>query len=128
MFAPILTEEWFKTCLERDLCVFTAIGKYNAKNCRGEFSKTIPKTLRDEGWNAFLIIKNHKERWKYMGFNVTNTAGALTLTSTPDILWSGYVFHGKSWYAVTTEHLIAGRIPHSSSIILPQIEFDEDSL
>ena len=127
MFAPQLTEDMFKECLERNLTPFATISKLCAKNCRKDFSKTIPKALREEGHDAHLIILNHKDKWKYMGFNVDNIAGCLHLTTNPDILWAGYVSFGKDWYSVTSDQLLEGRIPHSSKIIFPQIEFDEDA-
>ena len=128
MFAPQLTEEMFKVCLDSKLTEFTTISKLCAKNCRKDFSKTIPKALRDLEFDAHLVIKNHKDKWKYMGFNCDNIAGCLHITSPVDIAWAGYVSHGKNWYAVTSEMIRAGRIPHSSKIIFPQIEFDEDDL
>lgn len=126
MLAPALTQEWFDKCFAEGLCTHKSISKYNAKNCKQEFSKTIPKALRDEEWNAFLIIKNHKGRWKYMGFQVENVAGALHIIDNPEIMWTGYVFHERSWYAVDAQDLIKGRIPASSKIILPQIEHEEN--
>lgn len=122
MLAPKLTEDWFRECGGRKLTEIKAISRLNSKNCKQVFSKTIPKALRDEGWNAFLIIKNHKDRWKYMGFNVDNIAGALHIVNQPEFIWSGYVFHDKVWYAVDAAALIDGRIPASSAIIAPEIE------
>ena len=122
MFAPKLTQEWFDECCSRGISAHTIISKLNAKNCKAEFSKTIPKALRDEGWNAFLIIKNNKDRFKYMGFNVEEVCGALKIVDNPEFIWGGYVFHGKSWYAVECSDLLEGRIKNSSKIIPPEIE------
>lgn len=123
MFAPTLTQEWFDECNRRGLSDHKSISKLNSKNCKQDFSKTIPKALRDEGWNAFLIIKNHKERWKYMGFNVENVAGCLHIADAPEFIWTGYVFHNNRWYAADSNMLIRGRIPASASIIFPEIEY-----
>ena len=125
MLAPTLTQEWFDECVSRGLSVHKSISKLNAKNSRKDFSKTIPKALLEEGWNAFLIIKNHKERWKYLGFNVENVAGSLKIIDRPEIAWAGYVLHNGTWYAVDANQIIAGKIKASSKIILPQIEFEE---
>lgn len=127
MLAPALTQEWFDECLKRGLSAHKAISKFNAKNCRKDFSKTIPKALRDEEWNAFLIIKNHRDRWKYMGFNVENVAGSLKVVNNPEIIWAGYVFHENTWYAVSTDELMAGKIKATSSIIFPEIEYAQES-
>lgn len=124
MRAPALTQEWFEECLSKGLCVHKAISKLNAKNCKAIFSKTIPKALREEGWNAYLIILNHRNRWKYMGFNVEDIAGALKIVDYPELIWTGYVFHNNTWYAVSAESLIKGRIPNSSRIIPAEIELE----
>lgn len=126
MLAPTLTAEWFEECTKRGLSAHKTIGKFNSKNCKKDFSKTIPKALLEEGWNAFLIIKNHKERWKYMGFNVNNIAGALHIVDNPEIAWAGYVLHGGTWYAVSSDDILKGRIPASRKIIYPQIEYSEE--
>lgn len=122
MLAPELTQEWFNECLSRGLSAHKAIGKFNSKNCRKDFSKTIPKALREEGWNAFLVIKNHRNRWKYMGFQVENVAGSLKIVNNPELMWTGYVFHDNQWYAVDSAALIAGKIKSTHKIILPEIE------
>lgn len=122
MFAPELTQEWYEICVERGLSNVASISKLNSKNCKQDFNKTIPKPLRDEGWNAFLVFRNHRNRWKYLGFNVENKAGALHIVNNPEFIWSGYVFHDNSWYYVNTEDLIAGKIKNSSKVLLPQIE------
>ena len=124
MLTPALTQEWFDECINRGISAYTAIGKFNAKNCRKDFSKTIPKALREENWNAYLIIKNHRNRWKYMGFNVENIAGSLKIVDNPELIWAGYVLHDDTWYAVSTDELMAGKIKASSKIIYPEIEYD----
>lgn len=58
-----------------------------------------------------------------MGFNVTEVAGALKLVDYPEIIWSGYVMHNGNWYAVNHTDLVAGKIKHSSQIILPEVEY-----
>lgn len=123
MLTPSLTQEWFDECFNRGLTEHKAISKFNAKNCRKDFSKTIPKALRDEEWNAFLIIKNHRDRWKYMGFNVENVAGSLKIIDNPELVWTGYVFHNNEWYGVDSKQFAAGKIKASSKIIFPEIEY-----
>lgn len=127
MLAPALTQEGFDLCIKLGLSKYNTIGKVNSKNCRKDFSKTIPKALREEEHNAYLIIKNHRERWKYMGFTVENIAGALHIRTNPEIVWSGYVFHDNVWYAVSVDDLRSGRIKASQSIIFPEIEYDPNS-
>lgn len=123
MIAPQLTQEWFEECLKRGLAAHGSISKYNAKNCRKDVSKTIPKALREEdGWNAYLIIKNHRGRFKYMGMVVEEIAGALHIRTNPELIWTGYVNYGKEWYAVDGKDLLAGRIPASSKIVFPEVE------
>ena len=122
MFAPAIDQKWFAKLKTNNMTVFTHISKLNVGNTKSLFSKTIPKALRDEGWNATLVIRNHKDKLKYLGFNVEEVAGSLKLLSKPDILWTGYVHHNKKWYAVSMEELVKGRIKHSSRIVLPEIE------
>lgn len=124
MIAPVLTQEWFESLQSKGLTSLTAISKLNSKNCKQTFSKTIPKALRDEGFNTTLVIKNHKGRWKYVGFNCTEVAGALKVTSSPEVMWTGYVYHTptQTWYACKGVDIFRGTIPYSSKIIPPQIE------
>lgn len=122
MLTPALTQEWFDECLRRGLSAHKAISKFNAKNCRKDFSKTIPKALREEGWNAYLVIKNHRERYKYMGFQVEEVAGRLKITTNPELIWTGYVHYEGQWYAVTANDLLKGVIKKTSKIVLPEIE------
>lgn len=123
MIAPQLTEAHFKFLQDNNMTEYSTIGKVNTKNVKGEFSKTVPKVLRDdESFNAYLIIKNHMGRWKYLGMFVEEIAGALHIRKMPEIVWAGYVSYGNSWYAVPAEDLVRGVIKDNSKIILPEIE------
>lgn len=122
MIAPILTEQFFQVLLDKGLTSFKNVGALNSKNCKENFSKTIPKALRDTGCNAFLIIKNHRGRWKYLGFEVEEKAGSLRIIDNPEVVWSGYVLHNNVWYAVPSEDLVRGVIKNNCRIILPEIE------
>lgn len=125
MLAPTLTQEWFDECCSRGLSSHKAISKLNAKNCKAAFSTTIPKALREEEpWNAYLIIKNHRDRFKYMGMVVENHAGALKVAVNPEFIWTGYLWYSGSWYAVHANDIIRGRIKESCKIVLPEIEHD----
>lgn len=123
MLTPTLTQEWFDECCARGLSAHKSIGKFNAKNCRKDFSKTIPKALREEDWNATLIIKNHRDRYKYMGFQVEPKAGRLKIITNPELIWTGYVLHDNRWYAVTGEELLSGVIKNTNRIVFPEIEY-----
>lgn len=123
MLAPELTQEWFDECCARGLSAHKSISKLNAKNCRATFNKTIPKALREEErWNAYLVIKNHRGRFKYIGFSVVEVAGRIKIVTNPEFIWTGYVFYNDEWYAVVSNDLIKGVIPKSRKIILPEIE------
>ena len=124
MRAPALTQEWFDETKLRGLTPIKTIGKLNSKNCRKDFTQTIPKPLREEGWNAYLVMKNHRERFKYIGFNVENIAGRLKIITNPEFIWAGYVFHANTWYAVSSNDLISGTIKASCKVIIPEIEYD----
>lgn len=125
MLAPQLTTEGFEECRRRGWTELTAISNLNSKNCKGNFSRTIPKALREEDWNAYLVIKNHRNRYKYIGFNVEDVAGCLHLTTLPEFIWSGYVLFDGSWYAVSYKDLIAKRIPDKRKIVPAEIEYED---
>ncbi|CAL9987302.1 hypothetical protein VPHD148_0299 [Vibrio phage D148] len=128
MLAPQLTQEWFDECRTRGLSAHKAISKLNAVNCRAAFSTTIPKALReDERWNAYLIIKNHRNRYKYIGFRVQEVAGRIKIVTNPEFIWTGYVHYDGKWYGVHANDLIKGVIPKTSKIILPEIEHASES-
>lgn len=123
MQAPSVTQEWFEEVKLRGLTPIKTIGKLNSKNCKQNFNKTIPKALREEDWNAYLVIKNHRERYKYLGFNVEEIAGRIKITTNPEFIWTGYVFYNNQWYSVHANDLIKGVIPKTNRITLPEIEY-----
>lgn len=124
MLAPQVTVNGFAKCVSSGLTELKAISKLNVNNCKGKFSKTIPKALREDNrFNAYLVILNHKGRYKYMGFSVENNHGALTILENPEFVWSGYVFHNGVWYGVDYSDFIKGRIGHGRKIIIPEIEY-----
>lgn len=122
MFIEQMTEDDFKECVKRGLTSYIKIGQVNSKNTKSQFSRTIPKPIRESDANAVLIIKNPKGTYKYLGMMVNEKAGALKILKQPDILWHGYLYHGNSWYHVNVSDLIAGRVKHSQRIIPPEME------
>ena len=126
MLIPQLTESYFKVLQRKNMTSLRTIGALNVKNCRQAFSTTIPKALRDEDHNAYLVIKNHKGKYKYLGFQVEDIAGRLHITRFPDVIWSGYVFYNGSWYGVNWYDLKSGIIKNNSKIIEPELEYKPD--
>lgn len=125
MVTPEVTEEWFDECKSKGLTSLATLGRLNVQNTRSILSPTIPKALReDDNFNAYLVIKNHKGKYKFMGMRVEDKAGCLHIVMHPEFIWTGYVNYGKQWYYVNAHDLIKGKIRADHKIIVPQIEYD----
>lgn len=121
MKLPALTVSIFERCLKAGLAT-GSIGAMNSGNVRGTFTTTIPKALRDNEDNAYFVIKNHRDRFKYMSLIVQVEGPNLHIVKFPPIAMTGYLVHEGRWYPVTGEELRLGIIPLSKSCHMSEVE------
>lgn len=122
MKAPQLTEKHFKTYRHIIAKNLKTIGKTNAKGCRKNFTLKAPQL--PDGYNAHLVILNHKSRWFYapMVVRMTPAGNRLLVKCNPDIMWAGYIIYEGKIYPVSAATLNSGVIPTNSEIPLSEVE------
>lgn len=125
MKLPALTELVFKDVYAAGLSAHKAISKFNSVNCRANFSTTVPKAIREmesEYTMGAHIIKNHRDRYKWMPLEVEYEGAQYRIVGKPEIFFPGYVAIDNEYYAVTAQDLLRGYILEEMQVSKDELE------
>ena len=105
---PALTADHFANLKGAGFTACSKLSELNVGNCKGKISLTIPAPLRNAGYNGALIVKNHRERFKYIGLTAEVREGELHITDMPSTFFPGLILHERKLYRVSANDIVKG--------------------